>query len=170
MYQIRKSHLPWKPPTPELISWPEIERRKITDLFFATWRPCRSKSSQHACLWRSGARSILCFSKRKKEKKKQYVWFFVFWIDHFSFKNPHLYKIKNNPLSIWGTIFPTLEKTVCLWRSHLDKTESHVVCKLSVLSDKIFSKKQNTNFLFNIAYSSYEPWFVNYKLFCKVLL
>ena len=96
------------------------------------------------------------FFKKKKEKKKKNVCFFVLWIDHFSFKNPHLYKIKNNPLSIWGTIFPTLEKTVCLCRSHLDKTESHVVSKLSVLSDKIFSKKQNTNFLFNIAYSSYD--------------
>jgi len=108
--------------------------------------------------------------QKEKRKEKKYVCFFVFWIDHLSFKNPHLYKIKNNPLSIWGTIFPTLEKTVCLCRSHLDKTESHVVCKLSVLSDKIFSKKQkqNTNFIFNIAYSSYKPWFVNYKLFRKL--
>ena len=109
------------------------------------------------------------FFKKKKEKKKIRLFLFVFWIDHFSFKNPHLYKIKNNPLSIWGTIFPTLEKTVCLCRSYLDKTENHVVCKLSVLSDKIFSKKQkqNRNFLFNIAYSSYGLWFVNYQLFCK---
>ena len=103
MYQIIKSHLLWKSPTPEFISCPETERGKIQIYVLLHEDPAyENHHSMHVYDDPATGRSSVFQKEKKKHTLSLFVFCFVFWIDHFPLKIHILMFIKIKIMYIYN--------------------------------------------------------------------